>query len=124
MFTIFAISMLIGVSLADKRARGLLTSLVSAFCERKSAPRQKSHPKRPFPVSFSHTLVLATMTHLSRVEKFVKRFHPPQQGNHRDSFWLTKETPIPTPKRLPDKRINPEPKKGNPPRNRLYAGVC
>ena len=89
MFTIFTISMLVVVSLAAKRP--------IAFCGRKSASIQKSRLKQPLPVSLPHTLVLATMTHLSRVEKFVKRFHPLQQGDHRDSFWLTKQMHVPPP---------------------------
>ena len=131
MFTIFTISMIIGVSLPAKRYRrtvGVLSvflvvllaffdplssgfpshprspafrwgscavwtgvflltaSLVIAFYERKSASIQKSRPKEPLPVSLPYDLVLATLTHLSRVEKFMKRFHPLQRGDFRGPF--------------------------------------
>ena len=130
MFTIFALSMIVGVSLAAKRRRGTLVvlsvlvvgllaffdpfsfgfagqqrppafrwatfgawtgiflmtaSLVVTFYERRFVSPPKSRPQVPSPVSLPYDLLLATMTHLSRVEKFVKRFPPLQRGGWQRS---------------------------------------
>ena len=98
MLTILTIVIMIGVALAVKRhGRTVATSRVNASCGRKSVSMQKSRPKRPLPLSFTQTLVLATMTHLSRVEKFVKRFPLIQGRDCRDSFWMTKDVQRPLP---------------------------
>lgn len=61
----------------------LTATLLITFYERKAVLRSKSRPKESPPVSLRYDLILATMTHLSRVEKFVKRFQPLQKGEHR-----------------------------------------
>ena len=72
----------------------LTASLVIAFYERKFVSRPQSRPKELLPVALPYDLLLATMTHLSRVEKFVKRFHPLQGGNGRDHSRVTKDMQV------------------------------